>query len=276
MTPHGPAAVAAVAHTYVERLDDEITIGGTDGHHLQRVRRLRPDETVTAADGHGRWRAYHVVSSDRGELVLSATTGLEHEPALAPRLAVACALTKGERPELVVQKLTELAVDRILFVEAARSVVRWDDTRADQAMTRLARVAREAGAQSRRARIPVVEGPVSTNEIAGHPGLVVAAIEGGDAAALALPTDGPAPLGEWLVAVGPEGGFDPAELHGFGDAPRLGLGPHVLRAETAAIAAAVALGGRRTPVTADDRLGGIREDSPLQKVPKVTAGERRE
>jgi 16S rRNA (uracil1498-N3)-methyltransferase len=240
------------------------------------VRRLRAGETVTAADGHGRWRAYRVVASDRGEVVLRATTGLQHEPALAPCLVVACALTKGERPELVVQKLTELAVDRILFVEAARSVVRWDDTRADHAMTRLERVAREAGAQSRRARIPVVEGPVSMHEIAGHPGLVVAAIDGGDAAGLALPAGGPAPLGEWLVAVGPEGGFDAKELRGFGDAPRLALGPHVLRADTAAIAAAAALLARRTPKTPDEQLGRIREDSPPQKVPKVTTGERRE
>jgi 16S rRNA U1498 N3-methylase RsmE len=53
--------------------------------------------------------------------------------------------------------------------------------------------------------------------------------------------------GEWLVAVGPEGGFDPSELEGFGDAPRLAVGGLVLRAETAAIAVAAALAGHRDP-----------------------------
>jgi RsmE family RNA methyltransferase len=49
-----------------------------------------------------------------------------------------------------------------------------------------------------------------------------------------------------VVAVGPEGGFDDAELAAFGAAPRLAIGPFVLRAETAAIAAAAAVAGRRT------------------------------
>ena len=73
------------------------------------------------------------------------------------------------------------------------------------------------------------------------PGLVVAAVDGVDASELAPPTDG-----EWVVAVGPEGGFDPAELAAFGQAPRLAVGPFVLRAETAAIAATAALTGRRS------------------------------
>jgi 16S rRNA U1498 N3-methylase RsmE len=49
-----------------------------------------------------------------------------------------------------------------------------------------------------------------------------------------------------VVAVGPEGGFDDDELRDFGSAPRLAVGPFVLRAETAAIAAAAGLAGRRT------------------------------
>jgi RsmE family RNA methyltransferase len=49
-----------------------------------------------------------------------------------------------------------------------------------------------------------------------------------------------------VVAVGPEGGFDDDELASFGDAPRLALGEHVLRAETAALAAASALAWRRS------------------------------
>jgi 16S rRNA (uracil1498-N3)-methyltransferase len=53
------------------------------------------------------------------------------------------------------------------------------------------------------------------------------------------------PDGEWVVAVGPEGGFDAEELRAFGPAPRLAVGPFVLRAETAAIAAAAALTTRR-------------------------------
>jgi 16S rRNA (uracil1498-N3)-methyltransferase len=236
-----PAHVAATAHVFVDRLDDRITVDGDDGHHLQRARRMRPGETVTAADGYGRWRVFTVADADRGRIELQAVSALAHEPPLTPRLTVACSLTKGEKPELVVQKLTELGVDRILLVEAARSVVRWDDDKTAAAMDRLQRVARQAGAQSRRARVPVVDGPVGPGEVADLPGVVVAAVDGLPAAELPAPAGG-----EWVVAVGPEGGFDPVELARFGHAPRLAVGPFVLRAETAAIAVSAALAGRRT------------------------------
>jgi len=234
------AQFAATAHVFAERLDDRITVDGDDGHHLQRARRVRAGEHVTVADGYGRWRAYTVVRSAGGAVELEAITLVAHEPALTPGLTVACALTKGQKPELAVQKLTELGADRIMLVEAARSVVHWDDAKVTTAFTRLERVAREAAMQSRRARIPVVDGPVAPAELARFPGLVVAAADGVPVAELAAPPDG-----EWVVAVGPEGGFDDDELRGFGPAPRLAVGPFVLRAETAAIAVAAALMGRR-------------------------------
>jgi 16S rRNA (uracil1498-N3)-methyltransferase len=244
-----PARVDATAHVFAERLDDHITIAGDDGHHLQRARRVRAGETVTAADGHGRWRAYEVVASAGGEVELDALTLLGHEPQLHPGLTVACSLTKGQKPELAVQKLTELGVDRIMVVEAARSVVQWDDDKVSAAFTRLERVAREAAMQSRRAWIPVVDGPVAPVELARLPGLVVGAPDGVAAGQLPAP-----PGGEWVVAVGPEGGFDTDELRAFGAAPRLAIGPFVLRAETAAIAAAAALAGRRALASpTDDR-----------------------
>jgi 16S rRNA (uracil1498-N3)-methyltransferase len=237
----GPADVAATAHTYLDRLDDRVVVDGDDGHHLVRVRRVRPGEVVTGADGYGRWRAYDVAAVERGAVELRATSDLLHEPPLVPRLTVACALTKGEKPELVVQKLTELAADTILLVVTARSVVRWDGAREAKAMERMQRVAREAGAQSRRARLPVIEGPLPVSELVGRSGLVVADRDG------LGPDEVPAPRGgEWVVAVGPEGGFDDDELASFGEAPRLALGEYVLRAETAALAAASALAWRRS------------------------------
>jgi 16S rRNA (uracil1498-N3)-methyltransferase len=239
--PMGPADVAATAHVYVERLDDTIRIGGDDGHHLVRVRRLRADETVTAADGYGRWRTYAVDAVEGGTVGLHATSDLRHELPLVPRLSVACALTKGERPELVVQKLTELGVDTIVLVQAARSVVRWDVQRESTAMDRLRRIAREAGAQCRRARLPVIDGPVPLADLVDRAGLVVADRDGLPADALPEPAGG-----EWIVIVGPEGGLDQSEHELFADAPRLSVGQFVLRAETAAIAISAALAGRRS------------------------------
>ena len=221
-----PAGVPATAHVYVERLDDTVTVVGDDGHHLQRARRVRPGETVTAADGYGRWRVFTVVEAAAGAVVLEATSALAHEPRLQPTLTVACALTKGEKPELVVQKLTELGVDGIVFVEAARSVVRWGDAKAAAAMDRLRRVAREAGAESRRC-------PHPRDRRTGRPRRAARASRTGRGRRRrrARPR-APQPVGgAWVVAVGPEGGFDDAELRDFGTAPRLAVGPFVLRGD---------------------------------------------
>src|SRR5947209_20018931 len=99
------ARFAATAHVFAERLDDRVTVDGDDGHHLQRARRVRVGEHVTVADGYGRWRAYEVVRGAAGAVDLEALTLIAHEPPLAPRLTVACSLTKGHKPELAVQKL---------------------------------------------------------------------------------------------------------------------------------------------------------------------------
>ncbi len=235
------AATRAVAHVLVDgSLDEQLTIDGRDGHHLARVRRLRVGELVTAADGFGRWREYLVASVDRDVVALAAQTSARSEPELAPALAVAFALTKGEKPETVVTRLTELGVDRVIPVTATRSVVRWDADRAKTAVGRLELVAREAAMQSRRSRRTVVEAPVPLTTLADHPGAVVADREGDPVSVLA----DPGPDG-WLLVVGPEGGLTEEELAAFASAPRLGVGPHVLRAETAAVAGAAALTSRR-------------------------------
>jgi 16S rRNA (uracil1498-N3)-methyltransferase len=239
-----PADVPASAHLFVAsaaELTDTIDVGGEDGHHLARVLRLRAGEKVTVADGAGRWRRYEVDGvAGIGMVRLAAIDELGLEPALVPRLAVAFALTKGDKPELVVQKLTELGVDRIVPVLAERSVSRPDPERAAGAAERWRRIAREAARQCRRATLPAIEELTPLAGLAGHPALIVAERGGSPAGAL-----GPAPDGEMLVVVGPEGGLAPAEVEALKPWGRLGLGPHILRAETATLAAATALSAVR-------------------------------
>ena len=234
------ASVDAVAHLIVEHLDDQLRVTDADGHHLQRVRRLRPGELITAADGAGHWREYTITATQPGLLTLDARAAPVAEPVLSPPLRVACALTKGEHPDAVVRHCSELGVDAVLLVVDARTVVRWDADRATRALTRLRRVAREAAGQCRRARLLTVEAPVPLAELAGQPGLLVADRVGTPADLLPAPS----PTG-WLLVVGPEGGLTADEHARLGDPPRLAVGPHVLRTETAALAAAAALTGHR-------------------------------
>jgi 16S rRNA (uracil1498-N3)-methyltransferase len=225
----------AVAHTFVAALDDDVTLGDEAAHHLGRVRRVRPGEIITAADGRGWWRPYAVAHVAPGAVELRAQDAPVEEPRLAPRLVVAFALTKGAKPDLVVQKLTELGVDGIVVLGARRTVPQWSDERAGAAVSRLRRIARESAAQCRRARAPDVDGVRPVTELQGRPGLVVADPDGDDPLALPAPAGG-----EWMLVVGPEGGFDADEVVTLGG-ERLRLAPHVLRAETAAIAGAAVL-----------------------------------
>ena len=168
------ARYPATAHTFVGALDEDVTIDAEAGHHLSRVRRLRGGEAVTAADGDGRWRPYTVVGVRPGAVDLHAEGAPVVEPRLEPRLVVAFALTKGAKPDLAVQKLTELGVDGVTLLSTRRSVPRWDETREEAAVARLRRIAREAAVQCRRARLPEIDGVRPATELRGRAGLVVA------------------------------------------------------------------------------------------------------
>ncbi|HXX89140.1 MAG TPA: RsmE family RNA methyltransferase [Acidimicrobiales bacterium] len=227
----GPAAAGAVALVFVDDLDDPVP-RPDDAHHLFRVLRLRPGELVVAADGSGGWRTTAVRADGRALEVRGPQVA---EAAPASPVAVGFVPVKGERPESVVHKLTEAGVDRIVVMRSARSVVRWDAERAEPALERLRRVAREAAAQCRRARLPEVSGILDPGQLAAE----LAAGPGPSVLHLAEPGADPPGPGVTAVAVGPEGGWDPAEL---ALAPgRVGLGTTILRAETAAVGAGVLL-----------------------------------
>ncbi len=202
-------------HAYVEDLDDPV-LSAEDRHHLSRVLRLRDGDALTVCDAAGRWRVARFGAR------LDPCGDVVDVPPPSREVSVGFALIKSGRPELVVQKLTELGVDRILLLSAERSVVRWNIERAAAQLARLTRVARESGMQSRRVRLPVVV-PVSVAVAVGRTGV-----------AMAEPGGEPLDDDVGLLLVGPEGGWTDAEL---GDHRRVGLGPTVLRAETAAIAA---------------------------------------
>ena len=215
---HGPHVLVAD----VETPDP----GDDDRHHLDRVLRIRAGDPITVGDGAGRWREC------RWGPTVEPVGAVEVVPPPSPRLSVAFALIKGGRPELVVQKLVELGIDDIRPFRADRSVVRWDDAKAEKNQARLDRVAREAVMQCRRAWLPTVHPTVDFHAVAALPGMARADRSGG-----AVTLDHP------VVAVGPEGGWSDAEREV--SVPVVGLSTAVLRAETAAIAAATLLAASR-------------------------------
>lgn len=227
--PGRPARPGGTApHVVVDDVDTPV-LSPDDRHHLERVRRLRAGDDLSVTDGRGRWRwcRFGADLLVDGEAVT--------DPVPEPLVTVAFALVKGERPELAVQKLTELGVDRIVPFLADRSIVRWDPARAEHHHERLRRVAREAAMQSRRTWLPEVAPLATFAEVASLPG-AAGADRGG----------GPPSLDHPTLLIGPEGGWAPQERAALPAV--VGLGDPVLRAETAAITGAALLCALRSGV----------------------------
>jgi 16S rRNA (uracil1498-N3)-methyltransferase len=246
---------AASAQVFVDDPAHPV-LSDDDAHHLGRVLRLRAGEEVIVSDGAGHWARTRWAAGgggggggDRGPGALVALDdgvgpggdgSVQFEAAPTPALTVAFAPTKGERPEWVVQKLTELGIDRVVPLVSERSVVRWSGARGKGAVERLRRVAREAAGQCRRVWLPDVSEVVRFDSLGslGAPGDVVLAQLSGDRLRAS----------QLVVAVGPEGGWSADEL--ASGLPTVGFGLSVLRAETAAVTAAALMVSLRTGTVA--------------------------
>lgn len=220
-------------HVFVDDLERP-ELRDEDRHHLTRSLRLRPGDPFTASDGAGSWRVCRLGSGSEGGADPDGEVVFVEAP--QPPLTIGFALIKGGRPELVVQKLTELGVDAIVPFTAEHSVVRWDADRATRHTERLRRVAREAAMQSRQVRLPEIGEPTDFATLAAHPGTIRADITGN-----------PPSLNHPTVLIGPEGGWSESERHQL-DAIR--ISSSVLRSETAAITTAALLTALRDDVVA--------------------------
>lgn len=227
MTPPRLAETAG-PHVFVDSIDSPV-LDDLDREHLERSLRMRSGDPLSFSDGNGSWSTGALQANGVVE-----PSGVVHFVEESPRpLTVAFSLVKGNKPEIVVQKLTEIGVDRIVALAAERSVVRWDDSKADRARARWGRIVREAAMQSHRVRMPEVLGVIRAEEyLRTTPTVAMAHFDGEQIDA-----------SHRSIAVGPEGGWSDSEL-GL-DLPRVTLGDTVLRAETAAISAAVLLSAAR-------------------------------
>jgi 16S rRNA (uracil1498-N3)-methyltransferase len=222
--------------------------------HLAKVLRARSGDEITLFNGDGR-EFSGAIETVRGSRV-SASVGdgraVDRESPLNITL-VQC-VPRGDRMDLIVQKATELGVARIVPVLSQRSVVRLDKGQSQSKAIHWRAVAVSACEQCGRNRLPLIEAARPLLSFLGEsmpgdgPRLVFEPESAGRARAAAQAAGGAAATAivDAQVAIGPEGGFASDELEAFRVAgfSRVGLGPRVLRAETAAIAAMVWLQAR--------------------------------
>jgi 16S rRNA (uracil1498-N3)-methyltransferase len=222
---------------------ERVIFDAAAAHHLGRVLRAAVGDVVQAVDPHGELLSVRLtaVAPRRAEGLVVARARLETESPL--RLTLAQAVPKGDKMEGIVRMTTELGVTRLIPLMTERTVVRLEPDRWRSRLARWQRVAREAAQQSGRATVPEI-GPARTlsgwRPDPAADGLLICLWEDEPRGLSGLLPPGPCPA--VTVIVGPEGGLSAAEVRGLAQAGALvaGLGPRVLRTETAG-AVAVAL-----------------------------------
>ena len=239
-------AVVSAAAGGMTRLfvDQDLRAGGTvqvDGdraHYLRNVLRLAAGAAVDLFNGRdGEWRARIADLGKRGATLTVVEQRRAQTP--GPDLWLVFAPIKRTRIDGVVEKATELGVSALQPVVTQHTAV--DRVNVD----RLRSIAVEAAEQCERLSVPPVLAPVSQEKLlAEWPAQrrLLLCAEAGDARPIAeaLQSQVYDIAAPWAVMIGPEGGFARSELDALGKLPfvmPVGLGPRVLRADTAALAA---------------------------------------
>jgi 16S rRNA (uracil1498-N3)-methyltransferase len=216
--------------------DNRASLTGEHANHLQRVLRARVGQQFDIVAGSVVRRGQIVtVSDNRIDFDLA-----EEVPTVSlPNLTLLLAIFKFDRMEWAIEKCTELGVNKIVPVIARRTEVHLVSA-STKRMERWSRIAAQAAEQSRRSAVPQIVAPMKLVDAATLPGaLKVLLSESEQELQLRDLLAQNSLAEETLLAVGPEGGWTDDELNLFrrNNWTSASLGPTVLRAETAAIAA---------------------------------------
>lgn len=222
-----------IYHPEISGSGETLALSREESHHAGRVLRLRAGDVVSVFDGKGREWSAVIVSINQGEAVVEV--GDEIGGSTDPELSVLLCqgLCRHDRMEWVIQKGTEIGMSGLLPVTAGaignRTVTR-------KRLERWRRIALEACKQSGRRMVPNIREPGDLPVDAEGNALRLLLHPGPGSEPARSVMAGPVPSGV-CIAVGPEGGFNEAEVKEYTGAGwvRISLGPRVLRTETAGL-----------------------------------------
>lgn len=212
------------------------TLTGAEAKHAH-VKRIQPGEHIMLIDGQGSTALTRVTSVGAGR-VDGVVEKLQFVPQPTPRVTVVQAVPKGERAELAVDLAVQAGADAIVPWISHRTIARWPANKQAKQVEKWRAQALASAKQARRAWVPEVRDPVTTNQLAEL-------LQERDALVLhedATDSIRDVEFGDdvWLI-VGPEGGIGDDELEILGARP-VKLGPEVLRTASAAFAGLCAIG----------------------------------
>ena len=222
--------------------DRVVSITGSEAHHIKTVLRLKPGDGLKLFDGTGYEYDGSIVNISAKSVKVEIRRCKKAAPSGGARIVVAQAFLKEKKMDDLVRKLSELGVSHWIPFFSQRSIARPDAKRLSGRAERWNRIATEAVKQCRRIDTPIIHNALSFEDVLKFSDSCDARIvfwenETRPLTAELIGKD--KPINTLLVMLGPEGGItdqeiEQAQKHGFISA---GLGPRILRAETATIAA---------------------------------------
>jgi 16S rRNA (uracil1498-N3)-methyltransferase len=226
-----------------------ISITGDLIVHLRDSLRVAAGETLWLSDGQGTRYRTEITDVSKRAITGRILETIQEPPRSTPRLILGQSLLKGEKMDWVIQKAVELGVDELVPVESRHSVVQLRADRVDHQIARWQRIAVEAAQQSEQWRVPTITAPQSLAALlkSRASGIVTLMFTerrvGMSLQTVSLPKE---PTGCVLILIGPEGGWSKEEMELVEQAgiQPITLGPHILRAETATLAAVSILQSR--------------------------------
>lgn len=225
----------------LEQLDgDEFQIPKTADiyQHFGKVLRATVGSEAEFVDNQQRLVVAKVTAIDPQEIKLTVVRDLVQTVELPVRVTIVVSPIKNDRSDWLVQKATELGVDRIVFTQMNRSVVSWQKQAAKK-QVRLGKIALAAAQQAHRLKVPTIElcKPEQALALTKDLGLVAweEAAKTGESSQLVQQLTKAQADAEIVIWFGPEGGLSEQEIAQLTarDYLPVGLGPRILRAETA-------------------------------------------
>lgn len=223
--------------------NEPVVLAGTEAHHLLHVMRLGIGEQVTLFDGQGDEFKAEIKSTTRREVTLHVLEQQAIDRESVIEITMGIALPKGDRQKMLIEKLTEIGVARLvpLMTERGASTGKGAPLKGN-ALEKLRRGVVEASKQCRRNRLMLIDEPIQLNEFITPQTSVdsvnrLFAHPAGQSWNQTVAKSADSDVRSYQIAIGPEGGFSESEYQDACDAgwTCVSLGERILRIETAAI-----------------------------------------
>jgi len=224
-------------------IGNNIRITGMDVHHITNVMRFNTGDNILVCTDELKTYFVKIAFFGKNEVMVEVVKEIEEDVELPVKVTIAQGITKGDKFDLVVQKATECGAHYFVPVEMKRCVAKIEPKKSYKKIERWQKIALEASRQSHRQVVPNIMDPVGLKELIKSTSeydvcLFAYEAHGNDEKkALATELKKMEKGSSVLILIGPEGGIDDTEvvaLKNAGFVP-IGLGPRILRCETAPI-----------------------------------------